>query len=309
MQLDLRFQPHHVVGQHRDLGPQQLTVGLLGPRPLGASARRRRLPRHTKYPTTPAPPTSTAGSTQRRCHRRHHCRRRTHPIRSPSRRPPRHRRAQRSRRAPQPCRHPWRRAPPRPARRLGRPAARCCPPGSCRRRRRRYVPGRSTAVGHLAGHLGRVAAGGIGSRRRQHGDVDRRVGTPDRRPQLVDLGVVERPLGLRVDVHRIRRSAVATSSRSTGVVDALAGAPPSETTNAVTATARIRLISSPYPRIADAAPADQATVRPSSPVPRSAQLEPPGRRPPAPALPAALTVRTRHHMRVRRQSARREGRG
>ena len=35
MQLDLRFEPHHVVGQHRDLRPEQLPIRLLRPRPLG----------------------------------------------------------------------------------------------------------------------------------------------------------------------------------------------------------------------------------------------------------------------------------
>ena len=202
MQLDLGLESDDVVGQHRQLGLEHLA----GPRPRPALARRPLrgvaccAATTTPRPTAAAPARST-GSTQ------------LVPLSSPPSPPP-------EPVAPSPDTA----ASATRSTKSVSTAAVSSPPASSasvaqlgRLTGGQFAAAGAEAVadddairpvavdrlGELAGHLGGIATGEVGRRRRQNGDVDGRVGASDRRTQLLDLVRVECPLGVGIDVHRV----------------------------------------------------------------------------------------------------------
>ena len=200
VQLDDRLEPHDVVGEHRQLGPQQLTIGRLGPLRLSLAAPRR--------PQQQCAANAGPADQQRR----------KHPAVAPT--------------AVVPGRLLAGTLLSRPARRLGpdqldevdqhRSGVAAAsverlngqlagPPGW-----QLATAGPQALTGEhgdravtlqvrsqLTGQLTGVTTGSVNGRRRKHSDVDRRPRRPDGATDLARLGLGQRPLGGGVDVHRI----------------------------------------------------------------------------------------------------------
>ena len=199
MQLDLRFKPHHVVGEHRDLRPEQRSIGLLRPRPFGSLRSTSPAPpphqqphctgtpdeHHWEHPAGAIVVTAVTGSSGLSG--------RTRSVTHTLNKTVEH------------CGGAIAVGFERCRRQLGghagsqlaTPGAEAVADNDTER------AGSTNGVGQLAGHLRRVTTGEIGRRRRQHSNVDRRVSAADDRPQLLDLVIGQCPLGIRIDVHRV----------------------------------------------------------------------------------------------------------